>query len=368
VLQRGASNVYWGETVSALDIPPFSADLSAIFGRFWDVFEKNPPEKWPELIILLGIERDTGLPVSVLLQTLRQWREALEGNPDDPIEWAEYQQFVAAAGKEIVDGEFNARPEPGPPELSPWVTSVVLAHRLREVRALIGFTRIYPPSGPFRERRQRLCGLSIQPLDWLPAVELRGEGIFLRFDLDAVKEWEARAQVLTRFVTLRQRIVADLRDGEAMPDISPRLLLIHSFSHALMRQLSLSCGYSSSALRERLYVAGAPNEMAGLLIHTGSPDSEGTLGGLVRQGRTSLLVSAILGALKDMSWCSSDPLCIMGTATLSSPRNAAACHACLLVPETSCQHFNLSLDRATLVGLPEEPAIGFFRGFLDERT
>lgn len=368
VLQRGASNVYWGETVSALDIPPFSTDLSAVFGRFWDVFERAEPEKWPELISLLGIERDTGIPAPVLLQTLRRWREALEGNPDEPIELAEYAQFVAASEKEIVEGEFNARPEPAPPELSPWITSVVLAHRLREVRALVGFTRIYPPSGPFRERRQRLCGLSIQPLDWLPAVELRGEGVFLRFDLGAVKEWETRPPVLARVETLRQRVAADLREGEAMPDISARFLLIHSFAHALMRQLSLGCGYSSSALRERLYVAGEPHEMAGLLIHTGSPDSEGTLGGLVRQGRTNLLVATILGALMDMSWCSSDPLCIMGTATLSSPRNAAACHACLLVPETSCQHFNLSLDRAMLVGLPEEGELGFFRAFLDERA
>jgi hypothetical protein len=374
VLQRGASNVYWGETVSALDIPPFSIDLSPVFGRFWDVFERSEPEKWLELISILRIDADTGMPAPVLLEMLRRWRDALEGNPDEPIEWAEYRQFVAASGKEIIEGEFNARPEPAPPELSPWITGVVLAHRLREVRALIGFTRIYPPSGPFRERRQRLCGLSIQPLDWLPAVELRGEGIFLRFDLAAVQEWEARTAVVARVTSLRQRIAADLREDEAMPDVSARFLLIHSFAHALMRQLSLACGYSSSALRERLYVGEAPHEMAGILIHTGSPDSEGTLGGLVRQGRSGLLVATMLGALTDMSWCSSDPLCIMGTATLSSPRNAAACHACLLVPETSCQHFNLSLDRGMLVGLPEESGrptdtqLGFFRSFLDERT
>ncbi len=129
--------------------------------------------------------------------------------------------------------------------------------------------------------------------------------------------------------------------------------MLHSFAHALMRQLSLACGYSSSALRERLYVGDAPTRQMGVLIHTDSPDSEGTLGGLVRQGTPDRLRDTLVGMLRDARWCSSDPVCITGTMTLSTPRNGAACHACLLAPETSCEHFNTLLDRALLVGTPD---------------
>jgi len=362
VLQRGASNVYWGATLSALDIPPFSVDLSDVFGRFWGAFEKkkDQPEKWPDLIDDLSLTEIAGVPKEVLLKMLKEWKSALETNDDEPIEWAEYRQFDLSRTTVISEGEFQTAPEASPPELSPYVSDVVLAQRLREVRALVGFTRITPPSGPFREVRQRLSRLSITALTWLPATELRGEGIFLRFERDRLEEWEKRAEVLEQAAGIEKRVRADLRPGEVMPDCSPRFLMLHTFAHALMRQLSLECGYGSSALRERLYVGKARYDMGGVLIHTGSPDSEGTLGGLVRQGRENLLAPTIRSAIRAMSWCSSDPLCITGTTTLSSPRNGAACHACVLVPETSCQQFNSLLDRAMLVGVPGKVTVGFF--------
>lgn len=143
-------------------------------------------------------------------------------------------------------------------------------------------------------------------------------------------------------------------------------MVLHSFAHALMRQLSLACGYNSSALRERVYVGDAPTRQMGVLIHTDSPDSEGALGGLVRQGRRERLRDTLVALLHYARWCSSDPVCITGTMTLSTPRNGAACHACLLAPETSCEHFNTPLDRALLVGTPDAPAVGYFRAWLDE--
>ncbi|WP_438014180.1 hypothetical protein WMF18_25050 [Sorangium sp. So ce315] len=45
-----------------------------------------------------------------------------------------------------------------------------------------------------------------------------------------------------------------------------------------------------------------------------------------------------------------------------------ACHACLLALETSCQHFNLRLDRAMLIGTPEASNVGYFRDILAELT
>jgi len=368
VLQRGASSTYYSVVESALDIPPFSADLSRIVGHHWANLQALDPADWPEFIRMNQLERLTGRPAEVLLRLFAEWRRALGGDsPDAPLEWAEYLQLLAASREPVDAGEFQARPERVPPELGPYMGPVVLVRRLREVRALVGFTRVSPPSGPFRDPASRLGRLYVRALNWLPAIELRGEGVFIGFHEDSIRAWEGRPAVRERAAILAtRRMHPDGDRAEETRRTSPRFLLLHTFAHALMRQLSLSCGYSSAALRERLYVGATPREMAGILIHTGSPDSEGTLGGLVRQGQEDLLEVTIREMLASLSWCSSDPLCITGAVTLSSPENLAACHACVLVPETSCQHFNLLLDRAMIVGTPEDLSIGYLASLLAE--
>lgn len=370
VIQRGASTAYYAVMESALDIPPFSIDLSSVLGPYWNDVQGLDQSDWPTFIRVNRLEEKAGKPKEVLLRLLTDWREALDADsPEVPLEWAEYLQLLASEKAPVDQGEYQTRPERVPPELGAYLDGVVLARRLREVRAHVGFTRIKPPTTSFRAPASRMGRLYGQALPWLPAIELRGEGIFTRFSSEALVRWEASAPVVARLAELRARrtIVATDPDEERRKT-SPRFLLIHSFAHALMRQLSLSCGYSSAALRERLYVGLAPHDMAGVLIHTGSADSEGTLGGLVRQGREERLESAIRMMLASMSWCSSDPLCITGAVTLSSPDNLAACHACLLAPETSCQHFNLLLDRALLVGTPDCPELGFFHELVREVT
>lgn len=365
VLQRGGSNVYWGKVESSLHIPPFSEDPGEVFGRYWPDIKDEAPEEWPTIIKTLKLDTKTGLPAPVLLQKLRSWKEALEADSAEvPIEWQEFLQFRRGSRERIQDREFEVRPEPVPPEFQSVFSGLARGMRLREVRAQTGFTRIHPPAGMFRSPTVQAAHLSLRRLDWLPAIELRGEGLYIQFDLNAVERWEQRAAPhLDAFNT---RLKRDMRPDELFSPIDGRFLLVHSFSHALMRRLSLTCGYSSAALRERLFVGNkAGMDMAAVLIHTGSPDAEGTLGGLVRQGKSDRLRNTMLEALRELTWCSSDPVCISGMMTLSSPRNGAACHACLLVPETSCQHFNGLLDRALLVGTPHEPELGFFRPLLE---
>lgn len=370
VLQRGASNVYYPVIESALDIPPFSTDLSQIVGIYAADVTRNAPERWPDLIDMLDLTGKTGKPKDVLLRLFADWKQALDADsPDVPLEWAEYLQLLTSEKQPVDQGEFQTRPESVPPEFGTHLGGVVLARRLREVRAQVGFTRVNPPSTSFRSPTSRMGMLYGQALPWLPAVELRGEGIFIRFEGETLHLWETNLAVTERARLLAERRGARETDPmEETRKTSPRFLLLHSFAHALMRQLSLTCGYSSAALRERLYVGFEPRDMAGVLIHTGSADSEGTLGGLVRQGQEERLENAIREMLVSMDWCSSDPLCITGTIALSSPGNLAACHACLLAPETSCQHFNLRLDRAMLVGTPEAPHVGYFRDLLAELT
>jgi len=304
-------------------------------------------------------------------QTEDQLAEAIEDRiarlrePDRNLRWEEYQQFIQHDAPFGQSSEFEIRPTLPPTELATWVERLVVASRLREVRALYGFTRVLPPA-PGEE--ERIAKISLSRLNWLPAVENRGEGIFLQLRLSTVREWECGDAVLERVDKLQEEHVRAWknrgRPGTPPVSITARHLLIHSLAHSLIRQLALTCGYGGAALRERLYVGAESWEMAGLLIFTSSPDADGTLGGLARQGETRNFARVIEDAIKSMTWCSSDPLCIEGIHSLSTPANGAACHACLLASETSCEEFNSFLDRAVLVGTPGHPEVGYFAPYL----
>ncbi len=106
--------------------------------------------------------------------------------------------------------------------------------------------------------------------------------------------------------------------------------------------------------------------MQGVLIYTASGDSEGTMGGLVRQGEPDRLPDTIERAVRKAQWCSSDPVCIESTGQGTDNANLAACHACVLISETSCEEGNRLLDRATVVGTPDDPGAGFFQRMATE--
>ncbi len=142
-------------------------------------------------------------------------------------------------------------------------------------------------------------------------------------------------------------------------------MLLHTFAHILMNRLTFECGYSSAALKERLYVSNdSGNPMSGVLIYTADGDAEGTMGGLVRMGKQGYIEPVIKHTLQDATWCSVDPVCTeIGGSGGQGPDscNLAACHNCALVPETACEHFNRFLDRVTVVGDINKPDIGYFR-------
>jgi hypothetical protein len=217
-------------------------------------------------------------------------------------------------------------------------------------------------------REGHISPLSRSPRpEWLPGVEIRGEGIFLRFRTEAVDAWiKAHPGVVDRAAELDaiSAAVAQRRGHARDYRITPRLLLVHSFAHALIRQLSLDCGYSASSIRERLYVSeagdGQPG-MCGVLVYTGSPDSDGSLGGLVRMADEQLLEPAVLRTVDAAGWCGSDPVCLESEPAQSGERvSGAACHSCLLLPETACEKFNRELDRSMLVGSHDGSWPGFF--------
>jgi hypothetical protein len=101
--------------------------------------------------------------------------------------------------------------------------------------------------------------------------------------------------------------------------------------------------------------------MYGVLIYTAAGDSEGSLGGLVRQGESGRIEDTIVNAVKNALWCTSDPICIQSTGQGPESCNLAACHNCTLLPETCCENGNRLLDRGTVVGTLADNNIGFFK-------
>jgi hypothetical protein len=238
---------------------------------------------------------------------------------------------------------------------------VALLDKLRETRAFVGFSRIYASSNAPPAQRRKLIARTEQ--NWLPAVVVRGEGIFLVFDNERLARWSTDYGSVhkerLRQVNRNLQEQAQRRQVHAN-DASPSLVLLHTFAHVLISQLVFDCGYGSSSLRERIYFSETHPQMTGVLIYTAAGDSEGTMGGLVRMGEPGQLDRTMARALDRARWCSSDPVCIESPGQGPDNCNLAACHSCALLPETSCELQNRLLDRGMLIGVLDRPEIGFF--------
>ena len=376
VLQRGASNAHFAVVCSALSIPPASESVSLLLQERRDVLDNVPESALPD--VLRGLAGDWDITAEQLHAAYRSLRALEAGSASATERGGRLEEYAALSDTRqdpVVSGvvpQFRNIAQEPPEALDNWFDIVGAASRLREVRALAGFSRIepYPVSAERVATAKRdglVSPLSKSPRNWLPAAEIRGEGIFLRFRTDAVDAWIDANPALsdrTGILESRSRRIAEERGYTREYAITPRLLLVHSFSHALIRQISVECGYSSSALRERLYVAEGDSggtAMNGVLVYTGSPDSEGSLGGLVRLAEHELLEPIVRRTLIGVGWCGSDPVCLETDPNQSGDRvSGAACHCCLLLPETACEKFNRELDRAVLVGDSDGAFAGFF--------
>ena len=276
--------------------------------------------------------------------------------------------------KRIRQYELEVDPQSATQYSSPvrdYFMSVSLLPRLRETRALNGFSRVYQENVMTDEQRQALLWKSMPENRndrWLPAIIVNGEGIFLELKGDLVSQWEQKEKVRNRTFRMEENYARFCRSRHlTVKHISPRLVLVHTLAHLLINRLVFECGYSSASLRERLYVSDETGaEMCGALIYTAAGDSDGTLGGLVRIGRPGHIESVLQRSLDLATWCSSDPVCMeMGNHGQGPDScNLAACHNCTLLPETACERYNRFLDRGLLVGDPTSPSIGFFEDCL----
>lgn len=258
------------------------------------------------------------------------------------------------------------------------IEKVVLLDKIKELKIFRGFTRIKPlmfedlifdnPENVTGRRRAELDRIqdprSESTTNTLPCTEVRGEGIFIKFNNSILHNWENKQEVKERFRII-ERNNNDYRASYGLePDevLTARYILLHTLSHILINELSIECGYGSSSLSEIIYSGNLkePN-MNGILIYTSTSDSEGTLGGLVEKGEPTFLSNVFEKALGKASWCSSDPLCLDNTSGKGfMGLNLGACHSCCLLPETSCCNMNKFLDRGMLIGTLDNPMIGLF--------
>jgi hypothetical protein len=371
-VQRGASNAYFPTTMMALDISTavvekedFSSviESSEYFRSLKTIYESASgidSSDHPAVFTLLGIiSEDTQIPVKVIWDCLT--KKPSEDSDDNNFsgdypssdmlfeeEWQAFQNdskngestnFVrekvdlSIFGSQIPKTENEAWSE-----FSNLIGDVIIAKRIRIVKALTGFRRLDPAG--------KIVAPTFNPsIKWLPANETFGEGILIALNKGSIDSWErsTSAESIQSIVTKQSQSAL----GGSLRKASPKYVLLHTFAHLVIRQLSFECGYSASSLAERIYCG---DNMSGVLIYTASSDSEGALGGLVREAEPDRIYGIIKTALFRGKWCSNDPICSEMSYQGIGGMNRAACHACALLAETSCESANALLDRAMIYG------------------
>ncbi|GAA2199976.1 DUF1998 domain-containing protein [Sinomonas flava] len=357
VLQRGSSNVWFAEVRSSISIPPWSSPNAQFVARNWTMLEHVPTTALADAVAgAIRTQHTPGLTLDGILAIVRQ-RKGL-----DPSHVPTDQELRAEEYRALIDGNdrgahdtFQCTAVDVAADLDGIVAQVSKATRLREVRALQGFSRVTPT--PTTTTRPQIAQLSQNVGHWLPATEVLGEGIFVQLDQELISDWEksepanARREMLAK--SLKLRATESGSPGSDAP--SARFLLIHSLAHALLKELSLDAGYPVGSLRERIY---ADPDQAGVLIYTASSDAAGSLGGLAALADGRRFARVLRSAISRASWCSNDPVCSESGPSGTDGLNLASCHACLLLPETSCEHRNIFLDRVALVGTIDAPLSG----------
>jgi hypothetical protein len=371
LLVRTASNAYFPQVLTVISLPERDQDVVQAVDRVWAMLQYIANAQGLAELRKLQPPVEaalSGLGNELVMDEIQSRLAGGGGYADKPVKRAEIEVLLAAKdeiGSDVPDGTFYARallPERWQAPVTGSVERVVLVHRLREVSAQLSFTR-FEAITPNAEGDLEL---GVQPamlgreITWLPAVENRGEGVFIAFRPDAIRSWTERSDVRAR----GRRLMAGFgrwctehkqtkRDFPGIPYI-----LMHSLSHLLLTAVALECDYPASSLRERVYASPGGY---GILIYTGSPDAEGTLGGLVQTGRH--IAEYLADALDAGKLCSNDPVCAEHGPDDEHVRNfllGAACHGCLLISETSCEQHNDFLDRALVVPTLCDPHAAFF--------
>lgn len=366
LLIRSASNAYFPRVMSVLSIPDERNKVQDAVLKAWDhlslvetVAELQYELRKPAVQAILK-----DIPHDDIMAAIELERDGGQGDERD-VKAVEVEAFSRAPegyGDDVpVDRNFHARRLPTrewkKSSISDGIEAVIQLHRLREVSALVGFSRFEPVTIDIHgelDTDAMYAPLAEEP-KWFPAIENRGEGIFLLFNRAVLTAWGGRPKTVERIERMEAGYTAWIKKRTESnskfkaPNYPGReYVMLHTLSHLLIQSLALRCGYPASSLKERIYVE--KDHGFGVLIYTATPDAEGTLGGLVGQARH--VEQHLVEAMRNGSLCSNDPICAQNRPDRGPESNmlhGAACHGCCLIAETSCEMGNRHLDRALVV-------------------
>ncbi len=367
----GATNSWFPITLSALAVPLYRDPVNQLVRDGWNYFYDTDSQAEVAFVVktlqktgtLPGIDKYPPAAVYDAVRAVRAGKNQADNSGAD-IKGPEWKALTDP-DPHRQGPHFLSKAEVVPDGFEDRISAVLLLERLREVNALLGFTRVEAPenSGDPDERPPmvRLCRGTPT---WIPSGQIHGEGIFIRFSEEALRQWERRDSVQAR----EMKLVCGHRNWRNSRKLDPdedypgaRYTLLHTLAHLLVREFALECGYNSASIRERIYAdTEGEQAQAGILVYTAAADSDGTLGGLVELGKSGNLGRLLRQALARARICSSDPLCAEHEPDKDRSLHAASCHACSFVSETSCERSNRYLDRALVVPTLEVADAAFF--------
>ena len=386
--QRGAASVYFPRVISSLVIPPYSSILtskveeSQVFRKLTDIIDDGIGEGENDLererFICKKIDKYTDelafdiyeTPEAVKAILKRKLLSLKDEQRDDSELRYKAEEYKALTGKITSDNYEKDEFKREEIEVSLYrvrgIKSIALIHKVKEVTALLGFSRIQPTHS-MDPSDGMFVSVKRKETKYYPATVSRGEGIFLEFDKNILRRFFDKKEFNERAATLNGRYNESLYGRNDPREIDSEFLFIHTLAHLLIKELSFCCGYPTASIRERIYYGDVEDEdMCGMLIYTTGGDAEGTLGGLVRQGYFDCLPGILNKAINRAKFCANDPVCSFSGGQGIETLNYAACHTCVLLPETCCEFNNVLLDRTVIVGNMDQSIKGFYSETLFE--
>lgn len=388
-LLRSGNNVYYPVTESTITLPdadsvPIAKEWLSRENRQNDIIEYimegHTIEEYCEEVKKTRFSGGLPCAKEIIIDTFDRFFSENEKSDNEKRRDLIKAEYCALCQNDANDKDknFKIQEVDVPEKYSKYISKVRLVKKLREVQVLKGFNRILPEFAKDDENIKEQFGtinnayseidvpIEKYKKNWLPAIKLIGEGIFIELNHEKLQEWKTLVSEgeNPRYEKMRKNLMKDPTGNKLKEKFSEQYVLLHTLSHLLIRQLAYDCGYNTASIKEKIYTTfhiyneetkeyePEESEMAGILIYTASTDSDGSLGGLVRQGETENFERLMDNTLENAYWCSNDPVCCESTNQGYRSLNYAACHACALLPETSCEAFNTLLDRASVVGVP----------------
>ena len=372
MMQRGAANLRIPDILPSLTIPPRSSELHELLGR-QDVkmalYRRNLKTKVEIINLLEEFAKDQLIPHDVVYR-IDQYDENLiqkvlsevsvhdvpKNNYQYRADELDALQKAATLGEPVQPSDTPGAPprfEVHKNEICFFETPggrifrVTPVCRLRVVAVQTGYRRIDPIHSP-------IVGIELEDngQKWFPGVELHGEGVFIDLkpegDNYSTVHWKMNGTENENWMEAFTNPHSygyqyKLSDSNYL---HPVFVWWHTLAHRLINALSVDSGYSSAAIRERIYIKLTGDEVTGgILLYTAQPGGDGTLGGLT--ATVPKFDRVLHTALRDIYTCSNDPLC-SGNDFNPGAYNGAACYACQLISETSCEHRNMFIDRNLL--------------------